>query len=214
LRQLLHGPGFALGKGREGTPELLERIGQQMGFDLDEVIPYVQPAKGILSSTVIRGLIADGQVQAAARGLGRAPTLTGTVVEGEKIGRTLGFPTANQSLDGPLAVPADGVYACWAEVAPFTAAVRRYAAAVSIGTRPTFDGETRAVEAYLLDFAGDLYGQKMRLHFVARLRGQERFDNIAALIAQMRRDVATARGVLRDAPESGDVEHLDLAADG
>jgi riboflavin kinase/FMN adenylyltransferase len=135
-------------------------------------------------------------------------------VQGNKIGRTLGFPTANLSLHGPLAVPADGVYACWAEVAPFTPAVRRYAAAVSIGTRPTFDGDTRAVEAYLLDFGGDLYGQTMRLHFVARLRGQERFDDVAALVSQMDRDVATARALLQDASEVADVEHLELAADG
>jgi riboflavin kinase/FMN adenylyltransferase len=214
LRQLLHGPGFALGKGREGTPEVLNEIGKGMGFDLDEVTPYVQPASGILSSTAIRGLIADGQVQRAALGLGRPPTLTGTVVQGKMIGRTLGFPTANLALDGPLAVPADGVYACWAEVAPFTPAERRYAAAVSIGTRPTFDGEARAVEAYLLDFAGDLYGQKVRLHFVARLRGQERFENVAALVSQMTRDVATARTILRDVADAADVEHLDLAADG
>ena len=101
-------------------------------------------------------------------------------------------------------------------MAPFTPAARRYPAAISIGTRPTFDGQSRAVEAYLLDFAGDLYGQRLRLHFVARLRGQERFDSLPALVAQMQRDVATARDVLRGETLAG-AEALagpEIAADG
>jgi riboflavin kinase / FMN adenylyltransferase len=221
LRRLIFGPGFALGKGREGTPDMLRRLGQEMGFDLEEVTPFVsEPATGVVSSTAIRRQLAAGEVQRAAQGLGRLPTVTGTVVAGERVGRTLGFPTANVRSEGDLAVPADGVYAGWAEVAPFTPAARRFPAAISIGTRPTFDGESRVVEAYLLDFAGDLYGQRLRLHFVARLRGQERFDSLPALVAQMQRDVATARDVLRgEAQEgpgegAGGVDAPEIAADG
>ncbi|MGH2355489.1 MAG: bifunctional riboflavin kinase/FAD synthetase [Chloroflexota bacterium] len=234
LRRLLHGPGFALGRRREGTAPVLAEIGRRMGFGVEEVTPYtgalvkaesggplirVPPAHstgtaasdGILSSTAIRALIADGHVRRATQALGRPPTLTGVVVEGEKVGHALGFPTANLRFDAPLAIPADGVYAAWAELSPFTPAARRLPAAVSIGTRPTFDGKERAVEAYLLDFAGNLYGQRLRLHFIARLRGQERFESVDALVAQMARDVQTTRALLTD--QTADGAEL-LAADG
>jgi riboflavin kinase/FMN adenylyltransferase len=217
LRRLLYGPGFALGRGREGTPEVLARLGAELGFSLEEVTPFGGPAPGatplrpqapaaaprggggVLSSTAIRALIAAGQVEQATHALGRPPTLTGEVVSGAKLGRSLGYPTANLRLDTPRAVPADGVYAAWAEIAPFTPTTRRIPAAVSIGDRPTFDGKQRIVEAYLLDFDGDLYGRRLRLHFVARLRGQERFDDVASLLAQMARDVEHVRRLLAPA---------------
>jgi riboflavin kinase/FMN adenylyltransferase len=215
LRRLLFGPAFALGRGREGTPEVLQQIGARMGFDLEEVLPYTGEADSlVVSSTTIRGMVGGGEIQQATRALGRYPTLTGTVVPGERVGRTLGYPTANLRFDAPMAVPADGVYAAWAEVAPFTPDVRRYPAAISIGTRPTFDGRSRVVEAYLIDFNGDLYGKRLRLHFVARVRGQETFASVAELVAQMGRDVETARAVLLDAAAADSVEGLDLAADG
>lgn len=172
------------------------------------------PTTQVLSSSQVRRLIREGQVQRAAQALGRAPTLTGTVVRGEQVGRALGFPTANLDLAGPLAVPADGVYAGWAETAPHSPRARRHLAAISIGMRPTFGGESRVVEAYLLDFAGDLYGQRLRLHFVARLRGQEHFDGVATLIAQMRRDAETTHALLVPASRDTTGEDLLLAADG
>jgi riboflavin kinase/FMN adenylyltransferase len=196
LRRLLYGPGFALGRKREGTPDVIAALGARMGFAVEEVSPFADSADGVLSSTAIRSLIAAGEVERAARALGRAPTLTGVVVPGERVGRTLGYPTANLALADPLAVPADGVYAGWAEVAPFTPAARRYPAAISIGPRPQFDGPRRVVEAYLLDFDGDLYGQPLRLHVIARLRGQERFADVPALVQQIGRDVAQARAIL------------------
>jgi riboflavin kinase / FMN adenylyltransferase len=196
LRHLVHGPGFALGRRRAGTPEVLAEIGRRRGFTLEEVSP-IQSAAGVpVNSTSIRRLLAEGDVSMAAEHLGRPPALVGVVVEGEKVGRTLGFPTANLDVGPRAAVPADGVYAAWAERSPFTAGATRHAAAVSIGTRPTFDGTRRVVEAYLLDFGGDLYGERLRLHFVARLRGQEKYESIDALVAQMRRDVAAAREAL------------------
>ena len=196
LRHLVHGPGFALGRARAGTPDVLAALGQQRGFGVEEVPFQHLDGAPAVTSTHVREAIEAGEVQAAARSLGRGPTLTGTVVEGEKIGRTLGFPTANLQLDPDVVVPADGVYAAWAELQPFTPRAVMHPAAVSIGERPTFDGRRRVVEAYLLDFDGDLYGQTLRLHFISRLRGQERFDSIDALIHQMGRDVDQARTLL------------------
>lgn len=197
LRRLVHGPGFALGRARQGTVQTLSEIGRTRGFTLEQVELHVAPGEAEpVTSTAIRQDIEAGRVHRASRALGRPPTVSGTVVEGERIGRTLGFPTANLRLDGPLAIPADGVYVAWAELNPFTARASRHAAAVSVGERPTFDGKRRVVEAYLLDYEGDLYGQQLRLHFLARLRGQERFETEAALIDQMRRDVALVRRML------------------
>jgi riboflavin kinase/FMN adenylyltransferase len=230
LRLLVHGPGFALGQRRLGTPDVLAGIGQRAGFRLEQVAPLHHrggiPSAvargqsdegdgGLISSSAIRALVSDGRIRRAARALDRPPALTGVVVQGEHMGRTLGFPTANLRLEASPAVPAEGVYAAWAEIAPGQPLARRYAAAVSIGTRPQFDGARQVVEAYLIDFAGDLYGQRIRLHFVARLRGQERFPTVDALVAQMRRDVDTARRVLLAASAEGDESETYVqAADG
>lgn len=226
LRALIHGPGFALGRARSGTPALLAKIGAQAGFSVEaaavapahfgllsapppgEVIPAP-----VVSSTAIRKLVLSGQVQAAERALGRLPTLLGTVVHGEHMGRQLGFPTANLDLQGPLAVPDDGVYAAWADVEPFTGATRRYAAAVSIGTRPQFGGLRRVIEAYLLDFSGDLYGKRLRLHFTARLRGQRTFTGVEALVAQIGEDVRCVCELLTETRQWRTDELL-AAADG
>jgi riboflavin kinase / FMN adenylyltransferase len=202
LRCLIHGPGFALGKGRRGTPEVIAAIGRQHDFEVLQVDPYqtnrlASKQDGeLLTSTSIRALLHAGRVEDATWGLTRYPTVVGVVVEGERVGRTLGFPTANLEVNHHLAIPADGVYAAWAEVDPFTPESRRFPAAVSIGTRPTFDGGKRVVEAYLLDFSGDLYGRRTRLHFVSRLRGQERFETLDSLVAQMQRDVTKTRSLL------------------
>jgi riboflavin kinase / FMN adenylyltransferase len=201
LRHLVHGPGFALGRARQGTPEVIAAIGRTRGFTVEEVAPLELGPGNPVTSSAIRALVQDGKVDQAAQRLGRAPSLTGIVVEGEKMGRQLGFPTANLDCGPDAAVPDDGVYAAWAELRPFTPTAEMHPSAVSIGTRPTFDGRKRVVEAFLLDFDGDLYGQRIRLHFVSRLRGQERFDGIEPLIAQMNRDVEGARAVLVSPPD-------------
>jgi len=203
LRYLVHGPGFALGRGRAGTPDVLAALGRMRGFSIEEIDLHRLDGQQAVTSTSVREAVEAGKIQDASQALGRAPTLSGTVVEGEKVGRTLGYPTANLALDPQVVVPADGVYAAWAELRPFTPSAVRIPAAVSIGERPTFDGRRRVVEAYLLDYDGDLYGQPMRLHFVYRLRGQERFDSVAALTEQMARDVHQARGELLATPASG-----------
>ena len=139
----------------------------------------------------------------AARDLARWPTYMGTVVPGNRVGRTIGFPTANLEPPVARATPGDGVYAAWVERWPLGEHARFYLAAVSVGDRPTFAGTIRLVEAYLLDFDGDLYGETLRLHVVARIRGQERFSSVDALVAQMHRDVERCREILAGNPPSG-----------
>jgi riboflavin kinase/FMN adenylyltransferase len=143
----------------------------------------------IVSSTHIRGLVTAGDVATAGRFLGAPFGMRGPVVHGDKRGRTLGFPTANVVPDPRMVVPDHGIYACRAHVAGET-----HVAAVNVGIRPTFKtGRGLLVEAFLLDFAGDVYGQELRLDFLARLRGERRFDSVEALVEQMDRDVAETR---------------------
>ncbi len=198
-RAVVHGPGFALGRARAGTADVLGAIGREDGFDLVPIEP-LGTAGDRVSSSAIREAIERGDVEAAARGLGRWPTYSGIVVPGNRVGRTIGFPTANLEPSVPRVVPADGVYAAWVERWPFTHCERRFLGAVSVGDRPTFAGTLRLVEAFLLDFDDDLYGETLRLHLVARIRGQERFASVDDLVTQMHHDVALCRGVLSTNP--------------
>jgi riboflavin kinase/FMN adenylyltransferase len=154
------------------------------------------------SSTYIRSCVDAGDVVAAAEALGRPHRVEGVVVRGDGRGRVLGFPTANVAPPMYSAIPADGVYAAWFTVlghGPVVGSVvpgERYQAAVSVGTNPTFSGRTRTVEAFVLDTAADLYGQHVAVDFVARLRGQEKFDHIEDLVTAMERDTEKARAIL------------------
>ena len=204
IRAIVHGPGFALGRGRFGTPDILAEIGSELGFDVIAVDPAAS-RDGVVSSSAIRDALGRGEVDAAARDLGRWPTYMGMVVPGNRVGRTIGFPTANLEPPVARATPRDGVYAAWVERWPLTNKAHFHLAAVSVGDRPTFAGTVRLVEAYLLDFDGDLYGETLRLHVVARVRGQERFDSIDALVVQMHRDVEQCREILVvNPPASGE----------
>jgi riboflavin kinase / FMN adenylyltransferase len=154
------------------------------------------------SSTYIRSCVDAGDVVAAAEALGRPHRVEGVVVRGDGRGRVLGFPTANVAPPMHSAIPADGVYAAWFTVlghGPVVGTVtpgERYQAAVSVGTNPTFSGRTRTVEAFVLDTEADLYGQHVAVDFVARLRGQEKFDSIDDLVVAMQGDTARARTIL------------------
>ncbi|PZG19267.1 bifunctional riboflavin kinase/FAD synthetase [Micromonospora craterilacus] len=186
------GDNFRFGHRAAGDVALLERLGRTFGFAV-EGAPLVAEAGTVFSSTYIRSCVDAGDVRAAAAALGRPHRLEGVVVRGDQRGRELGFPTANLLCHRYAAVPADGIYAAWM--------VRRgqrkpLAAAVSIGTNPTFSGRERRVEAYVLDFDGDLYGERLALDFVAHLRGQVRFDSIEPLVAQITEDVAQTRRAL------------------
>jgi riboflavin kinase / FMN adenylyltransferase len=185
-RQVVVGFNHRFGRAARGDAALLRELGERMGFNVDVVAPLTVDGVPV-SSTAIRAALGRGDVDAAARMLGRPYTLPGTVVAGAGRGRTLGFPTANVAPGRPVLV-APGVYACTFEVG---GQARR--AVVNVGVRPTFGEATLAVEAYLLDFSGDLYGQTVQLTFVSRVREERRFPTVDALRAQIADDVETAR---------------------
>jgi|SRR5215470_19914755 len=189
-REIVVGDSHRFGRGARGDPRLLLSLGEQLGFEVD-VVPALSVDGAPVSSTEVRAALQEGDVERAARLLGRPYTVCGDVVRGAGRGRTLGFPTANLRTDRPLLVPT-GVYACHATVEGMV-----YPTVVNIGVRPTFPGQAFAVEAYLLDFSGDLYGNVLCLGFERRLRGERRFPSVDALKAQIAEDVALARRRIR-----------------
>lgn len=253
-RAVIVGYDFTFGKGRAGTPAVLEQLGRTCGFDV-EILPPVTVGGEPVSSSRIRRAVVAGAVEEAAALLGRPYAIRGRVVPGRRRGAAqLGFPTANLEPENPL-IPAVGVYAAWARILPAAAgaagrvceprlartgtgnaadeptspaaanpavrggacgspqgpradgpqagdspgagsSTRRFAAAVNVGTSPTFGGGPTIVEAHLLDFSGDLYGARLELAFVARLRDERRFADLATLKAQIAADVAAVRARL------------------
>jgi riboflavin kinase / FMN adenylyltransferase len=190
------GPDFALGRGREGSAARLEELGRELGYDVRVTPVYDWHGEPVRSSRIRSLLANDGAVEQAAELLGRPYTVWGEVVHGAERGRTLGFPTANLKLPAGRLAPAYGIYACWAWRGD-----TGFPAAVNVGVRPSFDNGHPSVEAYLLDFDGDLYGETLGLSFIQRLRGEQRFADIHALIDQMGRDVEVARQTLADPPD-------------
>jgi riboflavin kinase/FMN adenylyltransferase len=181
------GENFRFGHRAQGDADLLAA---QPAFRT-RVVELVEMDGEIVSSTHIRGLVAAGEVDVARRFLGAPFQMRGTVAHGDKRGRTLGFPTANLVPQPGLVVPGHGIYACRAQVGG-----ENRLAAVNVGVRPTFKtGRGLLVEAYLLDFDGDLYGRELRLDFLERLRGERRFETVEALVEQMHEDVAQARRI-------------------
>jgi riboflavin kinase/FMN adenylyltransferase len=190
--ELWEGEGFALGHDRTGNTGVLAQLGEEKGFKL-EIVPLLQHGDRPVSSTRIREALMVGDLETVTRLLGRYATVPGTVVVGSKRGRELGYPTANLALLPNQALPADGVYATWVW-RPSTK--QMLPAVTSVGTRPMFEDDARLVEAHILGFNGDLYGESLTVHFVKYLRGQERFTNLGALINQMDTDAAQTRHVL------------------
>ena len=190
MKGLVLGPDCAIGRNREGDASLLEKLGLEMGFWVKTVTPFTDDGRTI-RSRVIRESISNGDIVQANTLLGRHFQLSGTVIHGDKRGRELGFPTANLSINNDLLLPGDGIFAAWAHING-----KRYMSATSIGIRPTFWLSERLVEAYILDFSGDLYGQNIDLKFVERIRGQEAFANIESLIHQVNEDVTNTRAIL------------------
>ncbi len=181
-RTVVVGEGFRFGHRASGTTDTLRQAGL-------EVVEYGLVGDGDpVSSTRVRATVAAGDVAAASAMLGRAHEIEGVVVRGEGRGRGLGYPTANVAHHRLTAIPADGVYAGTTVVNGV-----EHLAAISVGTNPTFDGQSRTVESYLLDFDADLYGADVRVDFVARLRGMVAFDSVAELVEQMAADVVAVR---------------------
>jgi riboflavin kinase / FMN adenylyltransferase len=188
-RALVVGENFALGRARAGNVERLRAIGGAMGFEV-EAVPLLAADGDTVSSTRIRAALAEGRVADAARWLGRPYGLTGTVVTGEALGRTLGYPTANLRLHEEKLIPRNGIYAVWTRLEGETA---WRAGAMSIGVRPTFGGQVRTLEVHVLDWSGELVGRQVEVAFVDWLRPELRFESAAALVVAMGQDVAEAR---------------------
>src|SRR5262245_30890533 len=192
------GENFRFGHKAAGDVALLAQLGRTFGFTVEGAPLVSSQAAGdgdtVVSSTYIRSCVDAGDVAEAARALGRPHRLEGIVVRGDQRGRELGFPTANLLIAPHAAVPAEGVYAAY--VRRGRSGGQALKAAVSVGTNPTFSGRERRVEAYLLDFDADLYGERLALDFVARLREQRRYEGVQPLIDQTAKDVEDARAVL------------------
>ncbi len=179
VEAVLAGPSFRFGRAAGGDLRLLARLGL-------ETRP-MSPVEGI-SSTTVRQLLRAGEIESAARMLGRPPEVDGTVVSGDARGGTLGFPTANLAVPPSLLVPEFGIYA---------GAVGEHRAAISIGVNPHYGGRERRIEAFLLDFEGDLYGRRLVVELWRRLRDERAFENEAELVAQIARDVEETRAAAR-----------------
>ncbi len=193
VRAVVVGEDFHFGHHRRGNVSLLRSMGEHHGFEVDglRLVPRIDGVDEPVSSTAIRRALAGGQVEVAARLLGRPFEARGSVVRGDQRGRLLGFPTANVEVPTQIALPADGVYAGFYERPDGSV----HPCAINLGRRPTFyeHADHSLLEAHLLDFHGDLYGERAKVRFIAFLRSERKFDGIEALVAQLRHDVAAAR---------------------
>ena len=189
-RVVIAGDNFRFGAKRAGDDALLRGLGPTLGFEAFTL--EATDEKGPLSSSRARDAVAAGDVTEAARVLGRPHSIEGIVARGDQRGRTIGFPTANLSEVTEL-VPANGVYAVTVDRTVLGESCALATGVMNIGTRPTLGGVSRTLEAHLFDFEGDLYGSSLRVHFIARLRDEQKFDGLPALQAQIARDAATAR---------------------
>ncbi|MFL2784781.1 MAG: bifunctional riboflavin kinase/FAD synthetase [Dehalococcoidia bacterium] len=190
MKMLVVGPDFQMGKDREANVNELYNLGSRLGFELEVV--EVEQRNGIsVRSTELRKLLSQGNIETVSLMLGRPFSITGKVVEGFKRGREIGFPTANLESEIGIAVPKNGIYSTIATVSG-----KRYMAASSIGTRPTFDNGSRTIEAFILDFDEIIYGETVTLEFMNRLRDEIKYDSLEELITQINDDVSKTRNSL------------------
>jgi riboflavin kinase/FMN adenylyltransferase len=204
---LVIGYDYALGRNRRGDYALLAQLGAGLGFDVER-LPPLRAGEDIVSSSLIRLRLRQGDVRGAGALLGRPHSVDGLVVRGRGQGGTLlGFPTANLSL-GEVLLPKGGVYAVLARILPAEKSGRCFAAVANVGVNPTFGGNKLSLEAHLLNFSGDLYGRKLRLHFMERLRDETRFPCVEALKRQIGQDAAAAKALLVE--RSGCPNHDEL----
>lgn len=191
IQRIVVGPDFQFGHGREGAVGTLTALGLHLGFAVTAVEP-IATLGAVVSSTRIREALRSGDLVTAEALLGRPYSIRGTVVHGEQRGRTLGFPTINVAPPQEKLLPLDGIYATWVTVDG-----QRYRGATSLGVRPTFGGGPRKLEAFLLDFSGDIYGHEAEVAFVGRLRDEVKYDSAEALSRQIALDVEQTRLALR-----------------
>jgi len=189
MRHIIIGHDYAFGRGREGNFDTLAHLGALNGFTLED-LPPIGDGGVVFSSSLVRSAVAEGDMAAASRILGRYYQISGTVVHGREIGQALGFPTANIATDNEL-IPSDGVYAVMAEVDG-----QLVKGACNIGTNPTFGGKTRTIEVFLLDFSGQIYDHGIMVHFVQKIRPEMKFPDAAALKSAIGKDVERTRVIL------------------
>lgn len=196
LRELWVGADFALGYKREGNVEFLRAQGALKDFKLEVVELVTNDSNGqTISSSSIRAALESGDIETVTRRLGRLYRLEGEVVHGEGRGRTIGFPTANIDVWDEQALPAKGIYAGWVHLGSEV-----FMSVANIGNRPTFGGKIVTVEAYLLDFDRDIYGQNIAFDLVKRLRPEIKYNSVEDLVAQIRRDVEDGREIMENTP--------------
>lgn len=196
VREIFIGFNYSFGHRGLGTPELLQEIGLQLGFGVNIIGPVEFRGEPI-SSSLVRKALEKGDIDTAYELLGYFPILDGVVVEGEHRGAELGFPTANVAIESLYNVPGKGVYAARAGVGG-----KQYHCVVNVGSKPTFhQSYPVSVEAHLMDFVGDIYGQSICVSFLAKIRDEKRFDSVAELVAQMNRDRDQARTISQTYPE-------------
>ncbi|HTJ62082.1 MAG TPA: bifunctional riboflavin kinase/FAD synthetase [Candidatus Saccharimonadales bacterium] len=191
VQRIVVGPDFQFGHGREGAVPALRTLGERYGFAVTVVEP-IALGGAVVSSTRIRQALREGDLDTAQALLGRPYSVTGTIVRGEQRGRALGFPTINVAPPPDKLLPHDGIYATWVMLGD-----TRFRAASSLGVRPTFGGGPRKLEAYILDFSEEVYGQQATVAFVERLRDEIRFDSAEDLSKQIAKDVQQTRLALR-----------------
>jgi len=196
MREMWIGHDFALGYQREGNAAFLQAMGVERGYTVRSIDPILLDGQPV-SSSRIRAALRAGDMRQVNAYLGRPFQLSGTIVRGAQRGRKLGVPTANLAVWPDHAVPTNGIYACRARVEGMTAPRN---AVTNIGTRPTFDNGLRTIEAHLLDFDGDLYGQMMTLDIIGYQRPELKYDSVEALVAQMHEDIRVARSILEQIP--------------
>jgi riboflavin kinase/FMN adenylyltransferase len=199
--EVLASDNFRFGRGARGDLALLQAEGEKLGFRCSPIVPVLEGGERI-SSSRIGVCVESGQVREAALLLGRPYSLAGTVVQGEQLGRQLGFPTANVRTVPQRLLPANGVYVVQVSLAGEPSVT--HSAVANLGVRPTVAGLERRLEVHLLDWAGDLYGQELRVEFLERLRAEQRFPNLDALRAQIDRDAVAAREYFQGQPEPGE----------
>jgi riboflavin kinase/FMN adenylyltransferase len=190
MKGLVVGPDFALGKNREGNTDVLRNLSEEMGFSLTVVPPLAIDGE-VVSSTAIRQALAEGDMKRAQKLMGRPFRLHGRVARGDKRGAELGFPTANLETEAEQTLPADGVYTSRAFIDN-----QAYPAMTNIGFQPTFGGNQRLVEVYLMDYRGDLYGRELTIEIIERLRGEKKFDSPEELKKQIAEDVKRGKATL------------------